>query len=106
MLCRVLFFDTRQTIDFAVCLRKGTRQSIDLPSVKAHGKVKLGIFVVPHGKARLCRVPGRKHTANNETHGKHRFSGSVGPIRIGYITSYDDSIYWAGFNKNLVQIKL
>ena len=92
---------TRQSIDLP-CAKKSTRQSIDLPSVF----FKLGIFVVPHSKARLCRVPNRKHTANNETHDKHRFSGSVGPIRIGYITSYDDSIYWAGFNKNLVQIKL
>ena len=85
-----------------MCQKKSTRQSIDLSCVF----FKLGIFIVAHGKARLCRVPDRKHTANNETHGKHRFSGSVGPIRIGYITSYEDSIYLAGFNKNLVQIKL
>ena len=33
ILCRVCFFGTRQTIDFAVCQREGTRQSMDFPCV-------------------------------------------------------------------------
>ena len=86
---------------FAVCQKK------HMPKYRfAVYFFKPGVFVVAHGKFAICRVPDRKHTTNNETHGKYRFSGCVGPIRIGYITSYDDSIYWAGFNKNLVQIKL
>jgi len=46
---------------------------MDLPCVF----FKPGVFVVAHGKVALCRVPDRKHTANIETHGKFRFSGSV-----------------------------
>jgi len=55
------------------CAKKNTRQSMDLPCVF----FKPGVFVVAHGKVALCRVPDRKHTANNETHGKHRVSGSA-----------------------------
>jgi len=54
------------------CAKKSTRQSMDLPCVF----FKPGVFVVAYGKVALCRVPDRKHTANNETHGKHRVSGS------------------------------
>jgi len=62
---------TRQSMDLP-CAKKSTRQSMDLPCVF----FKPGVFVVAHGKVQLCRVPDRKHTANNETHGKHRVSGS------------------------------
>jgi len=75
MLCRVLIFDTRQTIDFAMCQRKGTRKAwfcMDLPCVF----FKPGVFVAAHDKVALCRVPNRKYMVNNETHGKFRFSGS------------------------------
>jgi hypothetical protein len=48
------------------------QQSMDLPCVF----FKPGVFVVAHGKVALCRVPDRKYTANNETHGKHLVSGS------------------------------
>jgi len=86
MFCRVFFFGTRQTIDFAVCQRKcirqslillcaknSTRQSMDLPCAF----FKPGVFVVAHGKVALCRVPDKKHTVNNKTHSKFGFSGSV-----------------------------
>ena len=56
MLCRV---------PFLWHTTKNTRQSMNLSCAKK-----------THGKGRLCRVPDRKHTANNETQVKHRFSGS------------------------------
>jgi len=45
---------------------------MDLPCVF----FKPGVFVVAHGKTVLCRVPDKKHTVNNKTHGKHGFSRS------------------------------
>ena len=48
---------------------------------------KPGVFVMAHGKVAFCRVLDRKHTGNNETHGKYGFSRSVPPTLFSICTS-------------------
>jgi len=67
---------TWQSHEFAVCQKKDTWQSINLPCAFF---LQCAFFVI-YGKTPLCRVSDKMHTANYQTHSKLRFSGSVSRV--------------------------